>query len=230
MFSKNAVKSDLIINEIAVGLRKSAKARRVIIKIRHGQVQLIIPRYGSVSKAIRFFKAKEDWIISKLANQPDKIPLKIGATVPLLGIDHKIIYGGVKGKSTRQNTQLIIYGDVNLAAKKIKKLVSEYLKTELSKILGQKTNQLAVSYKKLTIRDNVSRWGSCSSKGTLSFCWRLVFAPREVIEYLACHELAHLREMNHGENFWRLVESLYPGYRTAEAWLKENSNNLHLYN
>jgi predicted metal-dependent hydrolase len=227
---KSTSKQQLIINEIAVSLCKNPRARRIILKIRHGEVQLIIPRRASVRAAIKFFKSKEGWILAKLASQPEKIPLEIGATVPLLGCKREIIYGSLRGKSRLAEKQIIINGDPALAAKKIKKLVSEYLREELTKVMEQRAKELNVKYKRITIRDNVSRWGSCSSKGTLSFCWRIVFAPREVMEYLACHELAHLKEMNHGKNFWQEVEKLYPGFEAAEAWLKKKGNSLHLYN
>jgi predicted metal-dependent hydrolase len=78
---------------------------------------------------------------------------------------------------------------------------------------------LGVRYKRLSIRDQVSRWGSCSSKGALSFNWRLVLAPHDVLDYVVVHEVCHLVEHNHGPAFWRLVESRRPGYRESKAWL-----------
>jgi predicted metal-dependent hydrolase len=78
---------------------------------------------------------------------------------------------------------------------------------------------LGVAYKRITLRDQVSRWGSCSSTGALSFNWRLVLAPHDALDYVVVHEVCHLIEHNHGPAFWRLVERRRPGYRDSRAWL-----------
>lgn len=190
---------------------------------------MVLPKRGSLKTAFKFLESKEKWIRDKLAEQPDKIVLDIGMELPVMGVLHNTTYGSIRGKSAFKNGKIIINGEPSLAGVKIKKLLSTALKAEIEKLAAEKAAQLAVNYKKITIRDNVSRWGSCSSKGTLSFCWRIVFAPHEVIEYLVCHEIAHLAEMNHGKNFWKLVEKLDPHYEKSEAWLKKNGNSLHLY-
>jgi predicted metal-dependent hydrolase len=81
---------------------------------------------------------------------------------------------------------------------------------------------LGVTYRRITVRDQVSRWGSCSSTGALSFNWRLVLAPHDVLDYVVVHEVCHLVEHNHGPRFWRLVERRRPGYRDSRAWLDEH--------
>ena len=85
---------------------------------------------------------------------------------------------------------------------------------------------IGVSYGRITIRNQRSRWGSCSSKGNLNFNWRLILAPGEVLDYVVVHELAHRREMNHSERFWRLVENILPDYQRQRRWLKENGETL----
>lgn len=85
---------------------------------------------------------------------------------------------------------------------------------------------LGVNYQRLTIRDQRSRWGSCSSLGNLSFQWRLVLAPPAILDYVVIHELAHLREQNHSPRFWSLVESYCPGHRDRVRWLNTNSGRL----
>ncbi|HEY0416235.1 MAG TPA: M48 family metallopeptidase [Gaiellaceae bacterium] len=81
---------------------------------------------------------------------------------------------------------------------------------------------LGVTYSRITLRDQRSRWGSCSSKGALSFNWRLVLAPHDVLDYVVVHELCHLVELNHGPRFWRLVEKRRPGYRESKRWLDDH--------
>lgn len=88
--------------------------------------------------------------------------------------------------------------------------------------------QLGVSYNRITIRDQKTRWGSCSGKGNLSFNWRLILAPPKILDYVVVHELCHRREMNHSPRFWALVESILPDYKQSRKWLKENGDKLTL--
>ncbi len=85
---------------------------------------------------------------------------------------------------------------------------------------------IGTSYGRITIRKQVSRWGSCSGKGNLNFNCLLVLCPAEVLDYVVIHELCHRREMNHSQNFWRLVAQFCPDYKEHKKWLKENGNDL----
>lgn len=87
-------------------------------------------------------------------------------------------------------------------------------------------NKLNVDFNKIYIRDQKTRWGSCSSKGNLNFNWRLIMAPLPVMDYIVVHELAHLIHPNHGRDFWRLVESVIPDYIEKKEWLKIYGNGL----
>ncbi|MCM1025751.1 MAG: DUF45 domain-containing protein [Roseburia sp.] len=84
------------------------------------------------------------------------------------------------------------------------------------------------SYKKITVRDQKTRWGSCSSRGTLSFNYRLIFAPPKVLDYVVVHELCHLTHMNHSKDFWNMVGSVLPDYRKQRKWLREHGHELTL--
>lgn len=82
------------------------------------------------------------------------------------------------------------------------------------------------AYKRITIRDQKTRWGSCSAKGTLSFNWRLMLAPPAILDYVVVHELCHLTHMDHSAAFWQAVETVYPDYRNARKWLKDHGQEL----
>lgn len=82
------------------------------------------------------------------------------------------------------------------------------------------------NYNRITIRDQKTRWGSCSAKGTLSFNWRLMLAPPAILDYVVVHELCHLTHMNHSAAFWQKVESIYPDYHAARKWLKDHGQEL----
>lgn len=92
----------------------------------------------------------------------------------------------------------------------------------ISLIAQSEARALGVSYSRLTLRDQKSRWGSCSSKGGLSFNWRLVLAPHDVLDYVVVHEVCHLRELHHGPAFWKLLEQRRPGYRDSKRWLDDH--------
>jgi len=79
------------------------------------------------------------------------------------------------------------------------------------------------------VRDQASRWGSCSTTGVLSFSWRLILAPARILDYVAAHEVAHLKEMNHGPRFWALVERTMPAMKEAKGWLQLYGLDLHRY-
>ena len=88
-------------------------------------------------------------------------------------------------------------------------------------LAAEEAAELGVSYSRIEIRDQRTRWGSCSSRGTLSFNWRLVLAPFDVLDYVVVHELCHLREPNHSPGFWRLVASRRPDWRAQRDWLRD---------
>ncbi len=99
----------------------------------------------------------------------------------------------------------------------------------ISLIAQSEAAALGVAYTRLTLRDQRSRWGSCSSKGALSFNWRLVLAPHDVLDYVVVHEVCHLVEHHHGAAFWRLVEQRRPDYLESKRWLDEHGWELLAY-
>lgn len=105
-------------------------------------------------------------------------------------------------------------------------VTEQWLRTEGAERFQQKTAfwaaRMKVTYGRITIRDQKTRWGSCSSRGNLNFNWRLLLMPERVMDYVIVHELAHRREMNHSAAFWQIVETYLPDYRERRQWLKEN--------
>jgi predicted metal-dependent hydrolase len=91
------------------------------------------------------------------------------------------------------------------------------------------SERLGKSYARISIRDTRSRWGSCSSSGTLMYSWRLIMAPDVVLDYVAAHEVAHLAEMNHSAAYWDGVQRIFGDYKPARRWLKKEGNMLHRY-
>ena len=100
------------------------------------------------------------------------------------------------------------------------------VKELVSMVVEEEADALGVEFERIVIRDQRSRWGSCSTRGTLSFNWRLVLAPLEVLDYVVVHELCHLREPNHSRRFWGLVETRRPEWRAQRDWLHEHGPEL----
>jgi predicted metal-dependent hydrolase len=115
----------------------------------------------------------------------------------------------------------------------IHRRVRDFLQREAQRDLEAASRRVAemlgVAIKRVSVRDQASRWGSCSSTGVLSYSWRLILAPPHVLDYLAVHEVAHLVEMNHSPRFWRLVDRLCPDAERAKVWLDVYGNDLHRY-
>lgn len=112
-----------------------------------------------------------------------------------------------------------------------RKQLEKWYRKEAAELLNEKADEFAaslqVSYAEIRIKDQKSRWGSCSSKGNLNFNWRILMAPEPVCDYVVIHELCHLVYMDHSENFWKLVEKFCPAYREYRKWLKENGKRLY---
>ena len=110
-----------------------------------------------------------------------------------------------------------------------RRLVEWYKKearTKYKERVERYRKKLGVTYNKIYIRDQKTRWGSCSNKGNLNFNWRLIMASPSILDYIVVHELAHLVHANHGDDFWKLVESVIPDYREKREWLRVNGYKL----
>jgi len=118
---------------------------------------------------------------------------------------------------------------VERAAAAIERWYRRQARQRVLDVAEREADRLGVEFKSVGIRDPRTRWGSCSSRGNLSFSWRLLLAPPEVLEYVVVHELLHLREPNHTKAFWRLVETARPGWQQQARWLREHGQELHGY-
>ena len=125
--------------------------------------------------------------------------------------------------------RICVAGDAPHVSRRAGDFLKREAKRDLEAACRRYAEAAGVKIKRITVRDQSSRWGSCSTTGVLSFSWRLILAPPFVLDYLAAHEVAHLVEMNHSRRFWRLVERLCPGMQRAKAWLDAHGTDLHRY-
>jgi predicted metal-dependent hydrolase len=219
-----------------VRLRRHRQARRYTLRIDAAsrEVVLTMPPRGSVREAKEFAQKHGAWIAARLKRLPKAAPFAHGAEVPLRGELHRIVHrrgerGTVWAETADGAPILCVAGE----PPHLNRRISDFLKREAQRDLEAASRRyaakLGVSFKRICVRDQSSRWGSCSNTGVLSFSWRLILAPSFVLDYLAAHEVCHIVELNHSLRFWRLVKRLYPDVERAKTWLDVNGTDLHRY-
>lgn len=220
-------------NAVEVFPRKSRLARRIIIRIskRRG-VELVIPKRASLKSAIAFLQTKEQWVLDRCAEIQEKKFIKFtqDTEISILGDTYTILHSGnLRGVTGIEGSNLIVSGLAEHIERKTKQFLIKKAKEEIAIRAHVEAAKLGVKYSRITVRDTTSRWGSCSASGNLSFSWRLVLAPRAVMEYVVAHEVAHIMEMSHNSRFWGIVASLCPDHIHSRKWLKANGELLHSY-
>ena len=125
--------------------------------------------------------------------------------------------------------QILVSGETDHAPRRFSDWLRGEVRRDIAACVAKHAQVLGCCPKRIAVRDQATRWGSCSTSGTLSFSWRLIFAPPFVLDYVAAHEVAHMREMNHGPRFWRLVKDAVPFTQKARIWLKSQGAELHRF-
>ncbi len=216
-----------------ITLKRIASARRFTLRVRAAtrDVVLTMPPRGSIAGARNFAEAHAAWIGVRLQRLPKPMPFGTGEVVPIRGVNHIIVHrpqqrgtvwieSGRKSVGASMLAQLCVAGDPEHVARRVKDFLMREAKRDLEAAAMRHAAKIGVTPRKINLRDTTSRWGSCSSTGSLSFSWRLVMAPNYVLDYLAAHEVAHLLYMNHSPSFWKVVGKLTAHVDRGEAWLK----------
>ena len=220
--------------KVAVNVRFNPRARRMVMRVHPitGEVTVTAPARTGMPAAMAFARGEAAWITRQRGAVPPGIAFAPGATVPFAGVPHCIVSSLRKGPAPvwREDGQILVSGKPEHAGRRL----TDFFKREAKKALELKAMEygalLGVRPSRITVRDTASRWGSCSSGRSLSFSWRLIFAPEFVRDYVVAHEVAHLKEMNHGAKFWAHVQSLNDDDRRARRWLREHGRGLLRYN
>jgi predicted metal-dependent hydrolase len=219
-----------------VRVRRHRQARRYTLRIHAAtrEVLLTMPPRGSLKEARDFAEKHGGWIAARIGRLPAPAPFAPGVTVPLRGVDHRIVHrpgnrGTVWVEPDGGECMLCVAGEEPHVARRVRDFLKREAKADLEAASRAAADRLGVRIKRVSIRDQSSRWGSCSTTGVLSYSWRLILAPPFVLDYLAAHEVAHLVEMNHSRRFWRLVERICPHVTGAKTWLDVHGTNLHRY-
>lgn len=209
--------------------RRSTRARRVSLRIdpRGGSVVVTLPMRAGRGAGVALLMSNAAWVSDRLAALPELVPFVDGAIVPIDGEPHRIRHmPGARRGAWIEAEELRVSGAPEFLRRRVTDLLRREAKRRLAALVTAKAAMLGVAPRRLSVKDTRSRWGSCASDGSLSFCWRLVMAPGFVQDYVVAHEIAHLRHMNHGKRFWALVNRLTPHTDHAIAWLNTDGSRL----
>ena len=207
-------------------LKRSSKAKLIWLHIKRDiGLTVTIPYRYNTRNLREFLEAKSAWIIKNLAKLRSSAPNKAqeGQTsldsICYLGKPLLPLFPEIVNESQLRRE----FSCGNLI---------EWLKNEAVRLINLKVDQfgrrMGLIYNSVRIRDQKSRWGSCSCKRNLSFNWRLIMAPEAALDYVVIHEICHLREMSHSKSFWSLVAEYCPGWREQRKWLNDHCSELNL--
>ncbi|WP_353184220.1 SprT family zinc-dependent metalloprotease [Bosea sp. (in: a-proteobacteria)] len=216
-------------------VKRRANARRMTLRVSQatGEITLTLPQRVDFATGRSFAESHGGWIAARVAKRPLAVPFEAGQAIPLRGVPHRIVHWSKARGLTQATTDqdgapiIAVAGEAAHVPRRVKDFLRRLALEDLEQAVRRHTAELGIPARRITIRDTTSRWGSCSSQGHLSFSWRLILAPAFVLDYLAAHEVAHLREMNHSHRFWALTHRLCPRTEEAEAWLKRHGAGLH---
>lgn len=224
-------------------VRRSSRARRSRLTISEtGEAVVVLPARAGQREAQALVERHVSWIErharrieerrAALAARP---ALDAGRRLPLNGIERQVAVITAFDRRARSRVVVTDAGVVlveRASAERLStaELLEAWLRAEARDVIGhtaaRRAHDMGISYSRITIRDQRTRWGSASRNGTLSFSWRLVLAPPEVLDYVVVHELAHLRQAGHGRAFWELIGRHFPGSAEARRWLRDNHDAL----
>lgn len=218
---------------LTLTVRENARATRLTLRIAAGGkgVSVTAPPGTRPGDIDRFVDRHTGWLEERLKKLPARPQLRPGVKAPIRGVPHLIVHAPEsRGLATiiagEMGPEIHVHGE----RPHLPRRIADHLKREAKKDIGLLVDKhcKAIGRKAtaLAFKDTVSRWGSCTADGKLSFSWRIMMAPPAIIDYLVAHEVAHLVHMNHGPKFWALCEKLCPRTKEARAWLKRNGQAL----
>jgi len=213
---------------VQVTLKRSKSSRRLSLRVAqlNGQVTLSLPKSTRLRVAEAFLNDKADWIRKHLGNAVATRTPVFGDMFPVA--DELLCLTPAKVRSARINgNDLLLPENPEVLVARLRAFLKARARDRLIAACDFYANRLGLPFSKITLRDTRSRWGSCTTEGNLMFSWRLAMAPRDVLDYVAAHEIAHLREMNHSAKYWAVVDRIHPGYEAPRLWLRANGSTLH---
>lgn len=219
--------------DLPLSIRENARATRMTLRIEPGgqALKLTIPPGLPGHEIEAFLTRHHGWLMTRLARVEDTGPLAQNGIITIRGVEHRIeMTGKLRGLAEETEIDGVPTLLVSCLPEHVGRRVADHLKRiakrELEASVHTHAATLGKPVRAISYKDTKSRWGSCTSDGNLAFSWRIAMAPDFVIDYLAAHEVAHLKEMNHGPDFWATCLQLCPRTKEAKRWLKQNGSRL----
>ncbi|MCX5999475.1 MAG: SprT family zinc-dependent metalloprotease [Chloroflexi bacterium] len=217
-------------------VKRSHRARYVRFEVRRETgLTVVIPRSYDIGRLNGLLETKRNWIVSRLAKCTESSPatrdIRSGDTIPYLGGRLALVRRqNHAGRDTVRLENGTLVATLKSADSSLSTAVEGWLRAQAATVIGKKAEEtsarMGLKYDRLTIRGQKTRWGSCSRRGNLSFNWRLMMAPEAIVDYVVTHEVAHLKEMNHTKQFWKLVAEYCPGWQQHRRWLTAHGTEL----
>ena len=220
------------LGEVDVSVRRSARARRLTLTVpRNGDApRLTAPPRASARELRMFLMRQEDWLTAALSRRPAPLIVAPGAVLPVAGAPLTVTHrpGRRRPPVVEGDALILTGGAVEETGPRIRAWLKTRTATEGGRIVREAAEVMgAPAPTRITARDMKSQWGGCTSGRSISLSWRLAMAPARVLDYVAVHEAAHLREMNHGPRFWALVAAARPDWKRDRDWLRAEGPMLH---
>ena len=217
---------------VPVRPRRSKRARRVFLRVgpHDGLLELVLPQRATLEEGMKFARGQTAWIAKRLAAVGGPAPFTDGATFPLLGETITIRRDERRSAiPVLDGNVLVVGGREETLSARVHRWLADRAAREIEPRIRAVSPRVGREPRRVTVRDTRSRWGSCSKDGNVSLSWRLVLGPGHVLDYVIAHEMAHLRELNHGPRFWALVEKICPEFESSRHWLRDHGSQLHRY-
>lgn len=244
-----------LLGDLEISVVRSARRKSLSIEVGQQGVKARAPMTMRHSTVVSFVETKENWIRKHLANLPEPEPelvLESGACIDLRGVPYRldVIQGSTKPvQVSPYSAEDEYFGTILMPVKRAAKdsqsdsvdravsnKLTRWFKTQANERLTERAAHFASKMNipnnkslAIKVRDYKRRWGSCDHKGALSFNWRIIQAPDEVLDYVVVHELAHCHEFNHSKRFWAIVAEQMPDWKQRQQWLELNGARLYRF-
>jgi hypothetical protein len=215
--------------DLPYAIRRSPRARRVRVAVgAEGAVEVVLPQRAPARRAAEAVAELRPWIDRRLAEVArDRAAVAArGDAVPYLGRELRLVPEPGRSRVRRDGDVLRVPVAPAARREALERWYRRQARAEIAPRLDAAVAALGRSYTKLTIRGQRTRWGSCSASGAMSFNWRLLLAPAEVLDYVVWHEACHLAVMDHSPRFWALVAHHLPTYERPRRWLRDHGRTL----
>ena len=215
-------------------IKVSTRARRLRITVSTQGVTVTLPKGVPQREAERFLRQNEEWLTVQLQraakqSKPSPLPADVilwhGVATQLLRVEEPGRKSRVKVEENQGRLKVTLPAGSKVTTRQAAEAwMRANARQEIETLVASEARRMGTRYAAVSIRDQRTRWGSCSTRGNLSFNWRLVMTPPAVMQYVVVHELAHLFEPNHSVDFWAVVARFFPEFKKARAWLRKNSS------